>query len=151
MVCQKSKGQKAFFNVHVSKNYKALLMLAHCLRNLGCIVKSILWWKWWITSVLSQLEVLLHKTKWKKKIFVYYGELIEIFQESNHCDKVVMKDPNNVMTYRRSIKWLRIHIFLVGLIKSLTKSGARFYVETRFQAWRNATLWFDKRSYIASL
>ena len=40
----------------------------------------------------------------KKKLFVYYGELIEIFQESDHCDKVVMKDPNNVMTYRRSIK-----------------------------------------------
>ncbi|KAJ1401570.1 gag-polypeptide of LTR copia-type [Sesbania bispinosa] len=29
----------------------------------------------------------------------YYGELIEIFQELDHRDKVVMKDPEDVTTY----------------------------------------------------
>ena len=69
-------------------------------------------------SFFSKSEGLLCKTKWKKKkkkLFVFYGELIEIFQELDHRDKVVMKDPDDVLTYRRSIEQLRVHIFLVGL------------------------------------
>ena len=56
-----------------------------------------------------------NEKKKKKKLFVFYGELIEIFQELDHRDKVVMKDPDDVLTYRRFIEQLRVHIFLVGL------------------------------------
>nr|KYP39620.1 hypothetical protein KK1_039051 [Cajanus cajan] len=45
----------------------------------------------------------------------YYGELVEIFQELDHRDKVVMKDPEDVTTYKKSIGRLRVHIFLAGL------------------------------------
>nr|CAD1834353.1 unnamed protein product [Ananas comosus var. bracteatus] len=46
---------------------------------------------------------------------VYYGELTELFQELDHRDKVVMKDSDDVKTYRQSIERLRVHIFLAGL------------------------------------
>ncbi|KAH9685409.1 protein kinase domain-containing protein [Citrus sinensis] len=45
----------------------------------------------------------------------FYGELIEIFRELDHRDKVVMKDPEDVVIYRRSVERLRVHIFLAGL------------------------------------
>ncbi|WVY99005.1 hypothetical protein V8G54_031156 [Vigna mungo] len=45
----------------------------------------------------------------------YYGELMEIFQELDHRDKVVMKDPEDVTTYKKSIGRLMVHIFLAGL------------------------------------
>ncbi|WVY93108.1 hypothetical protein V8G54_032196 [Vigna mungo] len=45
----------------------------------------------------------------------YYGELMEIFQELDHRDKVVMKDPEDVTAYKKSIGRLRVHIFLAGL------------------------------------
>ena len=50
-----------------------------------------------------------------KTLSLYYGELIEIFQELHHHYKVVMKDPNDVMAYHKSIEQLRVHIFLTGL------------------------------------
>lgn len=46
---------------------------------------------------------------------MYYGELTELFQELDHRDKVVMKDSDDVKTYRQSIERLRVHIFLAGL------------------------------------
>ncbi|KAH9675580.1 retrovirus-related pol polyprotein from transposon RE1 [Citrus sinensis] len=45
----------------------------------------------------------------------FYGELVEIFRELDHRDKVVMKDPEDVVIYRRSVERLRVHIFLAGL------------------------------------
>ncbi|KAH9754441.1 hypothetical protein KPL71_015444 [Citrus sinensis] len=45
----------------------------------------------------------------------FYGELIKIFRELDHRDKVVMKDPEDVVIYRRSVERLRVHIFLAGL------------------------------------
>ncbi|KAL6323210.1 hypothetical protein AAG906_029217 [Vitis piasezkii] len=45
----------------------------------------------------------------------YYGELTEIFCELDHRDKVVMKDPEDIAAYLKSIKQQRVHIFLVGL------------------------------------
>ncbi|KAH9774809.1 retrovirus-related pol polyprotein from transposon RE1 [Citrus sinensis] len=45
----------------------------------------------------------------------FYGELVEIFREFDHRDKVVMKDPEDVVIYRRSAERLRVHIFLAGL------------------------------------
>ncbi|KAH9685014.1 protein kinase domain-containing protein [Citrus sinensis] len=45
----------------------------------------------------------------------FYGELVEIFRELDHRDKVVMKDPEDVVIYKRSVERLRVHIFLAGL------------------------------------
>ena len=45
----------------------------------------------------------------------YYGELTEIFCKLDHRDKVVMKDPEDIAAYRKSIERQRVHIFLAGL------------------------------------
>ena len=45
----------------------------------------------------------------------YYGALTEIFCELDHRDKVVMKDPEDIAAYWKSIEWQQVHIFLVGL------------------------------------
>ena len=50
-----------------------------------------------------------------KSLSEYYGELIEIFRELDHRDKIVMKDPDDITTFRKSIEQLRVHIFLAGL------------------------------------
>ena len=50
-----------------------------------------------------------------QSISTYYGDLTEIFQELDYRDKVVMKDPDDVLAYRQSVERLRVHIFLVGL------------------------------------
>ncbi|KAL6318990.1 hypothetical protein AAG906_001463 [Vitis piasezkii] len=56
----------------------------------------------------------------------YYGELTEIFYELDHRDKVVMKDPEDIAAYRKSIERQRVHIFL------------RFYAKILFPIWKNA-------------
>nr|CAN61270.1 hypothetical protein VITISV_020532 [Vitis vinifera] len=50
-----------------------------------------------------------------KSLSKYYGELTESFCELDHRDKVVMKDPEDIATYRKSIERQQVHIFLVGL------------------------------------
>ena len=45
----------------------------------------------------------------------YYGELTEFFCELDHRDKVVMKDPEDIAAYQKSIERPRVHIFLAGL------------------------------------
>ena len=45
----------------------------------------------------------------------YYEELTKIFCELDHRDKVVMKYPEDIAAYRKSIERQRVHIFLVGL------------------------------------
>ncbi|XP_068666389.1 uncharacterized protein [Aristolochia californica] len=45
----------------------------------------------------------------------YYGDLVEIFQELDHRDRTIMKDPDDVISYRKSFERLRVHIFLNGL------------------------------------
>ena len=50
-----------------------------------------------------------------KSLSKYYGELTEFFCELDHRDKVVMKDPEDIATYRKSIERKRVHIFLAGL------------------------------------
>ncbi|OMO86682.1 hypothetical protein COLO4_20968 [Corchorus olitorius] len=50
-----------------------------------------------------------------RTLFEYYGELTGIFQQLDHRDKVVMKDPDDVEAYRKSIEQLRVHIFLTVL------------------------------------
>ncbi|XP_071694725.1 uncharacterized protein [Rutidosis leptorrhynchoides] len=45
----------------------------------------------------------------------FYGELTEIFQELDHRDKVIMKDPEDVEAYKKSVERLRVHILLAGL------------------------------------
>ena len=49
---------------------------------------------------------------------MYYGELTKLFQELNHRDKVVMKDPNEITLYWKSIDQTRVHICLARLDKS---------------------------------
>ncbi|KAG8387202.1 hypothetical protein BUALT_Bualt03G0228700 [Buddleja alternifolia] len=51
----------------------------------------------------------------EKSLSEFYGELTGVFQELDHRDKVVMKDPDDVLAYRKSIERLRVHIFLAGL------------------------------------
>jgi hypothetical protein len=46
---------------------------------------------------------------------IYYGDLVEIFQELDHRYRTIMKDPEDVITYRKSVERLRVHIFLNGL------------------------------------
>jgi len=46
---------------------------------------------------------------------VYYGELIDIFSELDHRDKVIMENVKDVESYRKSIQWQRVHIFLARL------------------------------------
>ena len=50
-----------------------------------------------------------------RPISTYYGDLVEIFQELDHRDKIVMKDPDDVIAYKKSVERLRVHIFLNGL------------------------------------
>ncbi|XP_068655735.1 uncharacterized protein [Aristolochia californica] len=45
----------------------------------------------------------------------YYGDLVENFQELDHHDRIIMKDPDDVITYRKFVERLRVHIFLNGL------------------------------------
>ncbi|KAJ8645644.1 hypothetical protein MRB53_007392 [Persea americana] len=50
-----------------------------------------------------------------RPLSTYYGELVEIFQELDHRNKIVMKDPDDVLSYKKSVERLRVHIFLNGL------------------------------------
>uniref|UniRef100_A0A7N2L5L8 Uncharacterized protein n=1 Tax=Quercus lobata TaxID=97700 RepID=A0A7N2L5L8_QUELO len=50
-----------------------------------------------------------------RPLLTYYGELVEIFQELDYRDKVIMKDPDDSITYKKSVARLRVHIFLSGL------------------------------------
>ncbi|XP_068667652.1 uncharacterized protein [Aristolochia californica] len=50
-----------------------------------------------------------------RPLSTYYGDLVENFQELDHRDRIIMKDPDDVITYRKSIERLRVHIFLNGL------------------------------------
>jgi hypothetical protein len=50
-----------------------------------------------------------------RPLSTYYGDLMEIFQELDHRDRTEMKDLDDVITYRRSVERLRVHIFLNGL------------------------------------
>ncbi|XP_048229206.1 uncharacterized protein LOC125369892 [Ricinus communis] len=40
----------------------------------------------------------------RRSLSEYYGELTAIFQELDHRDKVVMKDPDDVVAYKKSIE-----------------------------------------------
>lgn len=50
-----------------------------------------------------------------RPLSTYYGDLVEIFQELDHRDKIVMNDPDDIIAYRKSVERLRVHIFLNGL------------------------------------
>ncbi|KAF2305009.1 hypothetical protein GH714_001026 [Hevea brasiliensis] len=50
-----------------------------------------------------------------RSLCVYYGELIEIFIELDHHDKVIIESENDVASYCKSIQRQRVHIFLAGL------------------------------------
>ena len=50
-----------------------------------------------------------------RALSVYYGEVMEIFGELDHRDKVVMESEKDVESYRKSVQRQRVHIFLAGL------------------------------------
>eukprot|EP00253_Pinus_taeda_P024930 PITA_24930 len=45
----------------------------------------------------------------------YYVNLVKIFQELDHRDRIVMKDPEDVVAYKKLVERLRVHFFLNGL------------------------------------
>ena len=50
-----------------------------------------------------------------KSLSKYYKELVENLEEFNHYDKVVIKDVDSIVVFKKSIDWLRVHIFLTEL------------------------------------
>jgi len=50
-----------------------------------------------------------------RPLSTYYVELVEIFQELDYYDKVIMKYLDDIVTYKKFITWLRVHIFFSGL------------------------------------
>ncbi|XP_068667810.1 uncharacterized protein [Aristolochia californica] len=50
-----------------------------------------------------------------RPLSTYYGDFVEIFQDLDHRDSIIMKDPDDVIAYRKSVERLRVHIFLNGL------------------------------------
>ena len=50
-----------------------------------------------------------------RPLSIYYGELIEIFSELDHRDKVVMVDGTDIASYQKLLQRQRVHIFLAGL------------------------------------
>ncbi|XP_068666512.1 uncharacterized protein [Aristolochia californica] len=50
-----------------------------------------------------------------RPLSTYYGDLVKNFQELDHRDRIIMKDLDDVIAYRKSIERLRVHIFLNGL------------------------------------
>ena len=62
-----------------------------------------------------------------RPISEYYGKLIEIFIELDYRDKVVMKTPNNIESYRKLIQRLRVHIFLAGLGNELEQIRGKIW------------------------
>ena len=62
----------------------------------------------------------------ERPLSTYYGNLIEIFQELDHRDRTEMKDSDDIITYRRSVERLRVHIFLNGLDAELNRYKERF-------------------------
>ncbi|KAK9100487.1 hypothetical protein Scep_023917 [Stephania cephalantha] len=87
-----------------------------------------------------------------KSLNEYYAELTEIFQDLDHRDKVVMKDPDDVITYQKPVERLRVHIFLAGfdrvfeqvrgeiLCKEPVQDLEECYALIRRQSVRHATL-----------
>ena len=50
-----------------------------------------------------------------KPLFIYYGELTEIFSELDNLDKVVMVDEKNIASYQKLLQRQTVHIFPFGL------------------------------------
>ncbi|KAK0591100.1 hypothetical protein LWI29_035615 [Acer saccharum] len=50
-----------------------------------------------------------------RSLSIYYGKLIAIFQELDYRNKIIMKYPDDVITYKQYVERLRVHIFLSGL------------------------------------
>jgi hypothetical protein len=50
-----------------------------------------------------------------RPLSTYYGDLIEIFQELDHRDKIVMNNLDDVIAYKISVERPWVHIFLNGL------------------------------------
>ena len=74
-----------------------------------------------------------------KSLSEYYRELTKIFCELDHRDKVVMKDPEDIAAYRKSIERQRVHIFLAGLNGDFVQvQGEILRKKILFSIWKNA-------------
>lgn len=82
-------------DVHDTRNNEEISMSTNCLRNLERVSKAL-----YDDSDELQIFTLNQKAFSTKQ---YYGELIEIFRELDHCDKVVMKDSEDVVVYQGAI------------------------------------------------
>jgi len=82
---------------------------------------------------------------------IYYGDLVEIFQELDHRDRTIMKDPDDVITYRKSVERLRVHIFLNGLDAEFEKNTRRdSQKRSNIGSWRSLcirTSWCCSQNY----
>ncbi|XP_068668949.1 uncharacterized protein [Aristolochia californica] len=70
---------------------------------------------WLLTSMSPDVMKRYIRLRWSPFIITYYGDLVENFQELDHRDRTIMKDPDDVIAYRKSVERLRVHIFLNGL------------------------------------
>jgi hypothetical protein len=71
---------------------------------------------WWRCILLKGKNSYIFKVKHHgKSLFEYYEVLIKISWELDHRDKVIMKNPNEIAVYQKSIKQLKVYIFLIGL------------------------------------
>ncbi|OMO81264.1 hypothetical protein COLO4_23681 [Corchorus olitorius] len=100
------------------------------------------------------------------KAFYDGGDELRVFtlnqKELDHRDKVVMKDPDDVIAYQKSVERLRVHIFLAGLDgmfeqirgeilrKEPVPDQEDFYAQIRRQASHQAALREDKEIYEAT-
>ena len=68
----------------------------------------------------------------------YYGELTKFFCELDHRDKVVMKDPEDIAAYRKSIERQRVHIFLARLGGDFEQVRGEILRKDPLPDWKNA-------------
>ncbi|GFY88897.1 hypothetical protein Acr_06g0008370 [Actinidia rufa] len=93
---------------------KRYIRLCTACENLECSSQSFLRWIRRITTFFIESEVFSTKQT-GHPLSMYYGDLVVIFQELDHRDRIVIKYPDDVIAYRKSVERLHVHIFLNGL------------------------------------
>ena len=82
-------------NVHESINYEVLFTHTHCSRNLECLSKA-------FYDGSDELQVfILNQRGFTAK---QSGRSLSKFYGEDYRDKVIMKDPNDITTYWKSIE-----------------------------------------------
>jgi hypothetical protein len=93
-----------------------------------------------------------------KSVSVYYGELIEIFSELDHRDKVIMECEKDVAAYHKSIQRQRVHIFLAlssywrdpwGFLSSYSSSDLVVFDKTHYGSFCPCSPWLKLQTFQA--